>query len=521
MTHVFLASTFVAHLLFSQAATHQTLPEAASILDRYAHVTTEGAPNSSKKLEILTIEYSVTDSAGAVYYATVYRDRSGHLHTEVVDDPDQREWGVAAGRAWSSSKQGAHLQDSKVSERLLAETKGWSAGSLGAFAAGWGGSVQAEDWRMAFPTVTTVGRATVHNEPCFEVLVTRTDGSTLRRWYEVKSGLLAREITTEFDQNGVEKTYETEVDKYETWVGVTYPAVLKIKSGQELFTVKLNSLARGFVGNREAFELTRDVTKALSQANTPAGMPNAVDLFEHFTRMTGSSAEAGQQAPRSEVMKANLSMADANLKVPLVIYAAGRKSYLSLDVPTMGKFEFGSNGEVSWQRSVVMGPEILGHAPTTSLLGPDIAGMLSWAAQDMDLRTVGKDDLNGTACYVVEMSGGKPDGKTKIYFDAKTGYLLRMDTPAAKPSAPAEVMTFADYRMENGFLVAHHVETMLGGKPVTIEVMEVTFNIPLPERVFNLPADVAELLEHQQETEKKPADGNSSERPTLRRSNPQ
>jgi hypothetical protein len=515
MIDMLLLTILSAHLQL-QAASHQVLPSAASILDRFVQVT-YGA-GRIRKVGALIVDFSVTDPAGATYFATLYRDHAGHSHIVLDDDNDKREWGVAEDRVWSLSKQGVQFLNGKAANRVLAESHGLSAASLGAFATGWGGSLQFDDWREAFPSVKTVGKAALGNSPCFEVLLTRSDGSTLRRWYEVKSGLLAREVTTEFDKSGVEQPYETDIGDYATTLGFTYPSVFHIKAGSSTFTVKINRVTQGPATRLHgAIEMPREVSKAMTQANTPSGMPNAVDLIERFTQITGGAQTA--DSIHSEVVKANFVFRDENLQVPMVYYGAGRKNYVSLDVPTMGKFEYGSNGDVSWQRSVVLGPQLLPRSQFGGLLGPGVVEILSWASAGMDLRTVGKETVNGSECYVVEMSGEKRTETAKAYFDVKSGYLLRIEAAAGARSL-AEQVTLGDYRNENGFVVAHRVETTLEGKAVVIAMTELQFNGPLPNHVFDLPEDVAALVRHEQEQKSEPADPDSAAKPNLRRRTP-
>jgi hypothetical protein len=509
MISILLATALSAHVLL-QATPHHTLPEASTILDRYVRVTHGASP--SKQSPDLTVDFSVRDASGATYYATIYRGSAGRLHTVVDDDANPREWGTAGGAVWSLSKpDGARLLTGKAAARVLAGTRGLSAGSLAGFAAGWGGSFQTDDWRDAFPSVKTTAEATVHNQRCYEVLLTRKDGSTLRRWYDAQSGLLARETTAEFDQNGTEQTYETDVVEYTTSLAFTYPSVLHVKSGSSTLTVTINSLARGYISSSNAFDVPREVARIISQANTPDGMPNAIDLIAHFTDVVRGAQT--RDPIRSEIIRANLSLQQANLKIPVVLYVQGRSNYLSFDMPTMGKFEYGSNRDVAWQRSVVLGPKLVPHSQFSGFLGPDIGEILAWNDEGFSVRTVRREEVNGSSCYVVEMSTKAKGLYAEAYFDAKTGYLVQMNTPGTT----AEHVSMGGYRTEDGFTFAHQVETTLAGSAVTFAITEARFNAPIPGSVFNTPEDVAALLKQQQQNQPQGADPDLLARPSLRR----
>lgn len=197
----------------------------------------------------------------------------------------------------------------------------------------------------------------------------------------------------------------------------------------------------------------------------------------------------------------------------MILYVRGRNSYFSLDVPTMGKFEYGSNGNIAWQRSVVLGPKLMPRSQFNGFLGPDVGEILTWTDEGLTVRTVRKEQVDGSSCYVVEMGAKKEGTFTEAYFDAKTGYLVRMNTPA-RAGAAAEQIRLGDYRTENGFTIAHHIETTLAGKAVSITITEVHLNASIPDSIFDVPEDVTALLQQQQVQR---TDPDLSARPTLRR----
>ena len=401
---------------------------------------------------------------------------------------------------WSLSKpDGPQLLTGKAAARVLAGTRGLSAGSLAAFAAG---------WQEASKPMTGAMPSHRSRPPPKQRFTTsaamrrfsRKDGSTLRRWYDAQSGLLARETTAEFDQNGTEQTYETDVVEYTTSLAFTYPSVLHVKSGSSTFTVTINSLARGYISSSNAFDVPREVARIISQANTPDGMPNAIDLIAHFTDVVRGAQT--RDPIRSEIIRANLSLQQANLKIPVVLYVQGRSNYLSFDMPTMGKFEYGSNRDVAWQRSVVLGPKLVPRSQFSGFLGPDIGEILAWNDEGFSVRTVRREEVNGSSCYVVEMSTKAKGLYAEACFDAKTGYLVQMNTPGTT----AEHVAMGDYRTEDGFTFAHQVETTLAGSAVTFAITEARFNAPIPGSVFNTPEDVAALLKQQQQNQHRVAD---------------
>lgn len=508
MNKVALASLITACWAF-QAYADVALPDAASILDRYVQVTHASAPEG--KPAIFTIDFSVSRGGGSIYYATVYRDLNGGLHMVVDDEAHPAEAGVSGGHVWRFSKQdGARILSGKAADRLIAETNSWSGGSLAGFAAGWGGSFPFSDWRTAFRSSRTVGRGAVHGVPCYEVVLTRTDGSTIHCWFETRSGLLARETAGEFDESGNEQAYDADVTDYQTTLGFTHPSEIRIKSGTATAVVKINSIMFGVGADLSTVQVPRDVAQAITQANTPAGLPNALELAERFFDL--ARGDRPRDSVQTEVVTGTVSLPEDNIKIPLTQYVDGAKSYMSFEVPTMGKFEFGSDGRTGWQRSVVMGPQIVPRSQISAITGFGSIEQLGWTGEDLNLRTVSKQDIDGVPCYVVEEAS--PDGTSplKLYFDTKTDYLVQAEMREKPGSDRGVNMRMSDYRFDDGHLIAHRIETALQGKAIVVDITETKWNVPIPETKFALPQDIVDLLAQQRQEQAKQPD---ADKPTL------
>jgi hypothetical protein len=239
-------------------------------------------------------------------------------------------------------------------------------------------------------------------------------------------------------------------------------------------------------------------------------------LVEKFISATG-----GKEAYRtilSKVTKAEMSFKDQNLKFPIVVYESRDKMYTALDIPSLGKFEMGNDGRVAWERSVMLGPRLKAGSGVGGFLGPEADQLLAWTAGDLTLETVSKEEVNGSPCYQVRFGGrGKADAATLMCFDAQTGYLLKMSGAAAGETGDDET-TFSDYRSHEGILTAHHVETKIGGHLAILDIQTILLNGPLPDGVFDLPADVRALSD-KREAQRKEQAKEASERPTLHRKN--
>jgi hypothetical protein len=374
-------------------------------------------------------------------------------------------WKYAEGK-------GAQILSGKQGERFIAESKGFDE----------------DDWQVRYPTTVLLTNQAINGVACRHVKLTRTDGSTSERFYEVKSGLLVREISTEFDDAGIEQPTTTDVVRYDTFFGIRRPVELRITSGGKILAVQVNNVTYSPGVEAVNFELPHDVIRAIvASRNKTSTLPNPVDLIDKFVAATGGKNV--YEGIKTEVVKAEVSFTDQNLKFPVVSYSAGNKQYSSSDIPSMGKFETGDDGHTAWEKSVVMGPKLRPHSAGSDFIGPEPDEVLRWSDAALEMETIAEDQVNGTPCYLVRM-GPKSDSESTACFDSKTGLLLKTISQDADGTAE---QVYSDYRNVSGLLICHRIDTKVAGHGATVQINEITINGPVPPGVFDLPPDVQAL----------------------------
>lgn len=472
---------------------------AETVLDRYVQVT--GGVALYRRYGYFSMYSTVTREDGTTFNTTVYHSRDGMTRTEIDAGADSGESGAGNGIAWEySEKKGARILSGKVAARRLAEARG-----LGA-----------DDWRIRFPKVKAAGIEMVNGKSCYHLKLTRTDGSTAERFYDTQSSLLVREISSDFDEAGAEQPVITDIEEYDNWLGVTHPSLLHVKTGSKTFVIRIDSMTYAAGGTQAEIAIPREVVRAVAEQRGGGALPNAVDLIERFVAATGG--KDAYRSIRTEAVKAEIVFTGQNLKFPLVVYATKGKTYASLDIPSIGKFEFGSDGTTAWDRSVVLGPRLEPRSSVGGLLGPNADDILRWTESDLTLETLGKEDVNGSPCYQVKLGGdlGGQAANTAC-FDTQTGLLVKATSLQIEGTRIASAETrFSDYQSHGAFKTPHHLETELAGQRATIDLKEMTINGPLPEGVFDLPADVR-ALRAKKLADLKKADGDSEQRPTLKK----
>jgi hypothetical protein len=471
---------------------------AEAILDRYVQVT--GGLDIYHRYGSFSKHSSVTRADGTTFYTAVSHGRDGAIWTEIDAGENSREMGVANGVAWEySKKQGAKILTGKVAARRIAEARG----------------LDADDWRVRFTAVKSVGTETVNSKPCYHLKLTQTDGSIIDRFYDTRTGLLVREVATDFDENGTEQPVTTDVEEYDTTFAIKHPSLLRIEKGGERLTIHVDSLTFLSGGTSAGSIVPRDVVRAVAASRSNGTLPNAVDIIDKFVQATGGRSAYG--AIKTEAIQAEITFPTQNLKFPVVMYATKRKTYVAMDSPSLGKFEFGSDGTTGWEKSVVLGPRLQPASTVGGLLGPSADDVLHWTESDLALETLAKEDVNASPCYEVKMGRDIAGQPTSIaWFDEQTGLLVKVTTPEIEGGNVVSVeTTFGNYRSHGDFKVAHHIETKVADQQALIDVKEFSINEPLPEGVFDLPPDVRALKEKKMADMKKA--GDADPRPTLKK----
>jgi hypothetical protein len=160
--------------------------DAASVLTRYLQVT--GGPDLYKHYNAIHVFYTATLKDKSTLNVDFFHTRDGKTLTETDTGNATLDSGISDNIAWKYSEaKGAQILSGKEAARMLAESKGFDE----------------DDWHLRYPTIALLTNQTINGVPCRHLKLTRTDGSTLERFYEIKSGLLVREVSTQFDDAGI------------------------------------------------------------------------------------------------------------------------------------------------------------------------------------------------------------------------------------------------------------------------------------------------------------------------------
>lgn len=217
--------------------------------------------------------------------------------------------------------------------------------------------------------------------------------------------------------------------------------------------------------------------------------PTADQLLDKYVKAIGGTGAVDKVTSR--VMKGEIKFGDRSF--PIDIYEKDpdkRASFTHMpDADSITAFD----GHAGWLGSP-------GH-PTREMHGSD----LDAAAMDADLhlathlkqmfsemRVTGTEKVDRQESYVVV---GQPQGKPPIelYFDEQTGLLVRLVRfgETALGRLPTQI-DYADYREAGGVKIPYRWTLARPSGRFTIQVSEVTQNVPVDDSKFAKPAAPAE-----------------------------
>ena len=204
-----------------------TLPDAASILDRYVEVTGGRSAYEKHQTEILTgmIEFAAQGLKGkitryaappALEYSIVELDGIGSLESGVSAD----------GIAWEKSVLlGPRIKTDEEKDQALREAR-FNAPI---------------DWRKIYSQAATVGEQMINDEDCYEVILTPATGKPEHQFYSRRTGLLMRTTTVAASKMG-DIPVEVDLGNYKSFGGVLVPTRSLQRAGSQELSITVDQV---------------------------------------------------------------------------------------------------------------------------------------------------------------------------------------------------------------------------------------------------------------------------------------
>ena len=233
---------------------------------------------------------------------------------------------------------------------------------------------------------------------------------------------------------------------------------------------------------RHLIMLTFAVAAPFQAASPDAALPAVDKLLEKYVAASGGAAV---RKITSRTMIGSVDVLTYGLTGTFEQYtkAPGRQVNIS-DLSGFGKVIQCSNGKTGWSADPQQSREMSAVELALFQRGADLQSPFHVRNHYKKMAVAGKSKVGGRDAYVVEAQPSE-GGPEKLYFDIRTGLLIRVERP---DQTGGTVITFEDFRDVDGVKVPLTIHQDSGQAEVLIKIREVKQNVPIDDAKFAKPA---------------------------------
>lgn len=253
-----------------------------------------------------------------------------------------------------------------------------------------------------------------------------------------------------------------------------------------LFSISLNAF-----GQKETVKPTTETktteTKTTDSKTAAVKMPTVQEILAKYVEAIGG--KAANEKIKSRTAKGTVEISPMGVKGTIESYAAApNKSAAKVTLAGIGDFFEGFDGTTAWSINPIQGNrdkqgEELAQAKLTSDFNRE--SNLAKLYSKMELKGIEKVGANDA--YVVVATPGNLPAET-LYFDTKSGLLIRQDTTVIAPEGKVPGKTFLeDYREVDGVKIPFKTRTVLPQYELITTFTEVKNNVAVDDSKFAKP----------------------------------
>lgn len=255
---------------------------------------------------------------------------------------------------------------------------------------------------------------------------------------------------------------------------------------------------------RKSFGFFRNITAFLIvlivAGNALAALPDGAEIMKKNLKALGGEAAFARH--HNCLMKGKMSISGIEMDVTIYLSEPNLK-YVRFESAMIGKMESGCNGEAAWDLSVMQGASVKeGKELEKELFNSVFNSELLWKDRYTSIDVLGEEEIDGTACYKLVLTPAVGNTVT-TYIDKETWLTVKTETVDESPTGSVTIVSnLSDYREVDGVKLPFKTKLVLmGAQQMTTTLDSVEFNVEIPEGVFELPAEIQELLAAEKDTE--------------------
>lgn len=218
-----------------------------------------------------------------------------------------------------------------------------------------------------------------------------------------------------------------------------------------------------------------------------AALPTADQILNHYIQASGGRDAWMKLTTR--VSKGTVDIPSMNMSGTVEVHDKAPNMTLATVMIGGGSFVQGYDGKVAWSSDPQNGLRDLsdGELEETQR-DADFYRPLDMKTLYKSITVAGEEKIGDRDTYVLAAGseGGSPD---KMYFDAKSGLLVRVVGQRHTPDGVAQTqIDFSDYRDVDGVKLPYSVQQSVGDVSYTINFSDVHHNHELDDAQFSKPA---------------------------------
>lgn len=234
---------------------------------------------------------------------------------------------------------------------------------------------------------------------------------------------------------------------------------------------------------RRLIVLAFAVAAPFQAAAQEAALPSVDKVLEKYVAAAGGAAV---QKIATRVMTGSIDVLTFGLSGTFEQYTKAPNRQVDIsDLSGFGKVIQCSDGRTGWATDPQQGLRAMTAAEFALFQrGADLQSALHVRNRYKKMAVTGKSKVGERDAYLVEAQ--PPEGASeKLYFDTRTGLLIRVERPDATGGA---VSTFEDFTEVDGVKIPLTIHQDTGQAEVLIKIHEVKQNVPIDDARFAKPA---------------------------------
>ena len=231
------------------------------------------------------------------------------------------------------------------------------------------------------------------------------------------------------------------------------------------------------------------------KADDPDKLPEAIAVLKKHAEATGGAAN--YKKIKAIKMTGKIEIAAAGIEGTLeVVQVSPDKVATKAEMPQVGSQTQGTNGEIGWDVSTMMGPRILEKNELDRLKEQaNLARVYDPKSFYKEMKVVGMEEVEGQKCYKMTLTKMNGDESTEFYA-VESGLQVASQNKMQTQMGEIEIKTMlSEYKEVGGIKVPHKIEAQFpNGISQLVVFDKVEVNPEVDEKMFAVPDEIKALM---------------------------